>query len=1737
MATIVTLETGATAKGSPLTNAEVDNNFINLNNDKIERVVNVNSATPGLKITNSGTGVGLEVDDLYSQSYITSETVVRGRQGVQMGENTYPVYQTRIEFAAIVGEWRKIAAATLVPSPYSSCAFKIDIIDPEVNFGAGYSVHPKISTYYVALTRSATPTDINDPDMCTVTGPAGVVRAVKVAQGSYEIQVTNTAAWREYQITIQGYVAEASPHSIEYFTGVSAGSPGIAQYTATRGSGLSYFENVSAQTLISTNPTGIAPLQVSSTTKVTNLNVDYLDGMSAEQYVYGNPNNASNNGPGLTWASSHISQYKSGFWDQSGASWTPDTGWWWGITAAHTSNGPAYNFSGQIVFQNSSTTPKVYTRSIANGTPSAWAQVYTSNAPIADMVFSGIPRAPGGIAIGADADVYIYEDSANSFSIRTGPSTAYRYFTFNANGELIVNNGLLKALGGLQAFSETNDGTLSTVKFGRDTLQYISLHGGSSGNYLTSKSLSANQKNFVISVRDDTLQQSFVFGLNGSLTIPTGTGVSPFTIYSSTLVSSLNADLWDGAHRDSVEAGLRANVAINGGGTISVSSSGEIKWSSRFIVITQGRGAHFSTAGYYDINCPAAGTVITGVGGATNVTVTAGGIPLGAWQALYYIMDVNSSQITAAANFRIASYTSALYIPSNWVLICTKNGDNDRYYFPNGYKLKANQLVDTVYFDARYADDANKLDGLDSTEFIRDFGTTPQASILTIPATSGKYRWNDGSNGRPADTQVNEYGTLLHLNYDNDLATQLAHDIYADNLYFRTLTTSTGTGTAWKRVLNTTDLGVNIPVGTSSNSWTSNNTFSGGLNLFRNDSGSYINSTIQVNNLQVHQMNATGDALMTFHISGVQAVHFGLDRSTYDLAVGGWSWGAVKRRIYHEGNRSKLLINTGNNVDAAFDFGAGNYMGFNAYYENAAWRAKASQNGWFVFRNGDNGTGFQLFVEDGAVTAGAAVSTYNTYAWRDGSFYSGTNKYLHAAETLTMNGGAIIDGNGGGSWISQKTATNVLIQETNTNVAGNTFRAFIRSTNLTKTMALGRISDLRFGMWGWNNTDTVDTDPTYGFWLDVSDGTFYTKGNLIPGYILHMLDNRQFRLGSGSNYSQLYHSGTGIEWDFNTSAYFDWGTNNTAISFRNALDSHATPLKINFTTGANYVEIPRLYKHWISDEFIQIGHYNTGNRNAYIDFVADDTHADYGLRILRSNTGSNAISQIVHKGTGGFYHITADAAAHFFQTKSLDRFILWANGSAHLQNDVSDTEVWHGIAFRNNKASVSVVGQNFIDFQNESGINKNSIHSYLLTDGSSYFSLRGTVAGISRTVDNRTELISFSSTGHTSGYGHYAPSFMSSNANGFVLRTVASSNSGYGAILRNDNAGFYILGTNNNDSTGSFNGYRPFTFTFANGNVGINNTASASGVTKETYINAAGAAGSNANFLIGEHGVNSLVYIRSGASVGIEFQVGGAIGNHWIGASGGNPIYNFDTNDHFLYTRATNQLTLTIGSAVWFANGSGMSSSSLGVMQTTGAGAGVSLYNNHYETTNGIPSYGIAFAQTSNFGTHGAVTGTWATYFTMNNSTGRGWIFRDASTLVNVASISNTGNMTLNGNLSAASKSFLIDHPTKPNHKLRYGSLESPYHGVRLTGEGETGADGAVVIELPEYIHALCQAEGASVQLTVINNFSAIRVAHLSVDDDCFAVESQLPNTKFYWSFTAIRKDVEPMIVEEACQY
>jgi hypothetical protein len=122
-------------------------------------------------------------------------------------------------------------------------------------------------------------------------------------------------------------------------------------------------------------------------------------------------------------------------------------------------------------------------------------------------------------------------------------------------------------------------------------------------------------------------------------------------------------------------------------------------------------------------------------------------------------------------------------------------------------------------------------------------------------------------------------------------------------------------------------------------------------------------------------------------------------------------------------------------------------------------------------------------------------------------------------------------------------------------------------------------------------------------------------------------------------------------------------------------------------------------------------------------------------------------------------------------------------------------------------------------------------------------------------------------------------------------------------------------------------------------------------------------------------------------------------------------------------------------------------------------------------------------------------------------------------------------NLEVNGSFAAKTKSFQIDHPTKENYKLQYGSLESPYHGIRLTGKAVTSKNG-LIVNLPSYINKLVKESGINIQLTPIGFINTLWVESIDLENNNFKVGSNLDGSYFFWSFTAIRKDVDDLIVE-----
>ena len=139
----------------------------------------------------------------------------------------------------------------------------------------------------------------------------------------------------------------------------------------------------------------------------------------------------------------------------------------------------------------------------------------------------------------------------------------------------------------------------------------------------------------------------------------------------------------------------------------------------------------------------------------------------------------------------------------------------------------------------------------------------------------------------------------------------------------------------------------------------------------------------------------------------------------------------------------------------------------------------------------------------------------------------------------------------------------------------------------------------------------------------------------------------------------------------------------------------------------------------------------------------------------------------------------------------------------------------------------------------------------------------------------------------------------------------------------------------------------------------------------------------------------------------------------------------------------------------------------IGVANTSSTtGNGISLYNGAMPNSDGTaksgkPTYGLFFGGTGTFGKHGYVQGDWATYFTMDSTANRGWVFLKGDTAV--ASINNDGKAQFNetyitgplkiGNNANGDTNYIMFYGTTGDNP---GSFNHAYIGENLYGSSES---------------------------------------------------------------------------------
>jgi len=118
-----------------------------------------------------------------------------------------------------------------------------------------------------------------------------------------------------------------------------------------------------------------------------------------------------------------------------------------------------------------------------------------------------------------------------------------------------------------------------------------------------------------------------------------------------------------------------------------------------------------------------------------------------------------------------------------------------------------------------------------------------------------------------------------------------------------------------------------------------------------------------------------------------------------------------------------------------------------------------------------------------------------------------------------------------------------------------------------------------------------------------------------------------------------------------------------------------------------------------------------------------------------------------------------------------------------------------------------------------------------------------------------------------------------------------------------------------------------------------------------------------------------------------------------------------------------------------------------------------------------------------------------------------------------------TGTAHVTGTFTAGTKSFLINHPTKEDHMLQYGSLEGPEYGVYVRGKTDLSE-----IELPEVWINLVHEGSITVSFTPRGKFLPLFLN--KIENNTIYVGGTEGGVFYDYVVYGTRKDVDDLVTE-----
>ncbi len=368
----------------------------------------------------------------------------------------------------------------------------------------------------------------------------------------------------------------------------------------------------------------------------------------------------------------------------------------------------------------------------------------------------------------------------------------------------------------------------------------------------------------------------------------------------------------------------------------------------------------------------------------------------------------------------------------------------------------------------------------------------------------------------------------------------------------------------------------------------------------------------------------------------------------------------------------------------------------------------------------------------------------------------------------------------------------------------------------------------------------------------------------------------------------------------------------------------------------------------------------------------------------------------------------------------------------------------------------------------------------------------------------------------------------------------------------------FTASSTNDDRGISFNGRAAVTADYNDGYLRLNNSSEFSnGVYIANYLGIAAGANTSYRLTVGSSGDAKIVlngstnpyirwqegstdkfYIQWSSSLAAPYYDNTASNYHYfnVTGTGGLILRTSGTTRGYLYWTTGNEVGLLDEGGSWairhandshtefydanesmFAIGVGGISGDYGSVQTNGSGKnsweGYSINGRCVFMHDGGNDWGI----------YDDVNNQWMIY-------GQGFgttRYVDLRYNGNVRLSTNSAGVDVVGLLTATTKSFLIDHPTKEGMKLQYACLEGPENGVYVRGKLEAES----VIELPDYWVGLVHSDSITVNLTPAGAGQQLYVDR--IEDNCVYVVNETGKPiKCFYTVYGERKDVDNLKVE-----